>query len=286
MEDKDVKVNNYKNLIQWFPGHMAKAMKEIRENANLCDVFIVVLDARCPISSYNEDFDSIATQKPRLFIITKSDLMDISKKAAINARFKNEHLLWLDLRKKSSKNAILTKIKQIMKPKIEKNKQKGMLITRMKSFVVGIPNCGKSTLINLVSEKASLKVANYPGVTRAKKWVVNGEYLFMDTPGILLPKFEDQEVAIKLLTIGSIKLENFPIDFMATQMWKLLSKYYPNKLEEIGMKPSFDDNEIYGLFFEYANKFKILKNEGKEDIKKAQLQFINYCKNLTGVTYD
>ncbi|WLP85851.1 ribosome biogenesis GTPase YlqF [Mycoplasma seminis] len=278
--------NKYQNLIQWYPGHMAKAMKDIRENANLADLFIVVLDARCPISSYNEDFDKVAPQKPRLFIITKSDLMDKNKKPLIEKRFKGENLLWLDLRKQSSKKVILNKIKSIMKEKIERNKAKGMLITRIKSFVVGVPNCGKSTLINLVSDKKTLKVANYPGVTREKKWVVNGEYLFLDTPGILLPKFDDQENAIKLLVTGAIKLENFPLEFCATKIYALISKYYPEKIQALGLQPSENDVDIYAQFHNYANLNKVFKEKGKVDLTRAYTLFINWAKNLNDVTYD
>lgn len=283
---KDKISDNYNFVIQWFPGHMAKAMKEIKESANLADLFIVVLDARCPISSYNEDFDQISPQKPRLFIITKSDLMDKSKKDKITNRFKNEKVLWLDLRKKSSKQVILNEIRNIMKDKIARDKAKGLLKSRLKSFVVGVPNCGKSTLINLVSEKASLKVANYPGVTRQKQWVVNGEYLFMDTPGILLPKFEDQEAAVKLVTIGSIKLENFSLETIAFKIYQLLSKYYPEKIKSLGLEPSEDNTSTYGQLIEYAFKQSLLVSKGQPDLIKAYTQFINWAKNLSGVTYD
>ncbi|MFV8475174.1 ribosome biogenesis GTPase YlqF [Mycoplasma sp. Z663] len=278
--------NKYQNLIQWYPGHMAKAMKDLRENANLADLFIVVLDARCPISSYNEDFDKIAPQKPRLFIITKSDLMDKSKKDKIQARFKGENLLWLDLRNQSSKKVILNKIQSIMKEKIARNRAKGMLITRIKSFVVGVPNCGKSTLINLVSDKKTLKVANYPGVTREKKWVVNGEFLFLDTPGILLPKFDNQENAIKLLVTGAIKLENFPQEFCATKIYALISGYYPEKIQALGLAPSQNDVEIYAQFHQYAALNNIFKDGGKVDLTRAYTLFINWARNLNDVTYD
>ncbi|MFV8483650.1 ribosome biogenesis GTPase YlqF [Mycoplasma sp. Z473B] len=278
--------NKYQNLIQWYPGHMAKAMKDLKENANLADLFIVVLDARCPISSYNEDFDKIAPQKPRLFIITKSDLMDKTKKNKIQARFKGENLLWLDLRNQSSKKVILNKIQSIMKEKIARNRAKGMLITRIKSFVVGVPNCGKSTLINLVSDKKTLKVANYPGVTREKKWVVNGEFLFLDTPGILLPKFDNQENAIKLLATGAIKLENFPQEFCATKIYALISDYYPEKIEALGLIPSQNDVEIYAQFHQYAILNNIFKDGGKVDLIRAYTLFINWAKNLNDVTYD
>lgn len=195
-------------------------------------------------------------------------------------------MLWLDLRKGSSKKIILNKIKEMSKERIKRNQAKGMIQTKIKSFVVGVPNCGKSTLINLVSEKASLKVANFPGVTREKKWVVNGEFLFLDTPGILLPKFTDQEPAIKLLAIGAIKVENFPTEFVAIQIWKLMSKYYPEKIQALEMKPSDDEIEIYGLFRDYANKFKFFKEQGKLDVDKAQKHFIQWVKNMKGVTFD
>ncbi|WP_322961920.1 ribosome biogenesis GTPase YlqF [Mycoplasmopsis cynos] len=274
------------NLVQWYPGHMAKGIREIKDISNLADIFIVVLDARCPISSYNEDFDLIAPHKPRLFIITKSDLMDQKKRDLISSRFKGENLLWLDLRNTSSRKMILSKLKEMSQERILKNKAKGMIQTKIKSFVVGVPNCGKSTLINLVSNKATLKVANFPGVTREKKWVVNGEYLFLDTPGILLPKFNDQEPAIKLLAVGSIKAENFPVEFVACKIYELVSKYYPEKLIKLGLKPSNDEIEIYSLFREYAEIFKFFKDQGKLDIIKAQRHFIQWVKNLKGVTFD
>nr|WP_318027704.1 GTPase [Mycoplasmopsis bovis] len=144
------------------------------------------------LAAYNEDFDSISPSKPRLFIITKSDLMDVSKKATIEKRFGSSMLLWLDLRNPKSKNIIINKLKKITESKVAKDKQKGLINSRIKAFVMGIPNAGKSTLINLVSNKKSLQVANYPGVTRAKKWVTVDNFFFMDTPGILLPKLTDQ----------------------------------------------------------------------------------------------
>ncbi|TDV24303.1 ribosome biogenesis GTPase A [Mycoplasmopsis mustelae] len=278
--------DNYQNLIQWFPGHMAKGFKELKTNAQLADIIIVVLDARCPISSYNEDFDQVAPLKPRLFIVSKSDLMDTSKKTAIAKRFGNSEILWLDLRKANIKNIILKKLKEMSAERIAKNKAKGIISTKIKSFVVGVPNCGKSTLINLLSQKANLKVANYPGVTRQQQWVINKEFLFLDTPGILLPKFDDQEVAIKLLMIGSIKSDIYALEYVCTKIWILLSKYYPQKLQEIKMTPDFDETSIYGHFYEYAQEFNFYKHKGKLDIQKAFKHFLQWVKNLKGVTYD
>ncbi|WP_322910872.1 ribosome biogenesis GTPase YlqF [Mycoplasmopsis felis] len=277
---------DYDQLINWYPGHMAKGFREIKEISNLADIFIVVLDARCPISSYNEDFDQIAPNKQRLFIITKSDLMDVNKKEMITKRFYGSEILWLDLRKQSAKKIILSKLKQMSLQRIKKDLSKGIIQTKIKSFVVGIPNCGKSTLINLVSEKSNLKVANFPGVTREKKWVVNKEFLFLDTPGILLPKFTDQEIAIKLLSIGSIKLENFPPEFVATKIYALISKYYPNLLINLDLKPEFEDVLIYNQLYNYAQKYNFYKEKGKIDLIKAYNHFIQWVKNLKGITFD
>ncbi|WP_322875702.1 ribosome biogenesis GTPase YlqF [Mycoplasmopsis felis] len=277
---------DYDQLINWYPGHMAKGFREIKEISNLADIFIVVLDARCPISSYNEDFDQIAPNKQRLFIITKSDLMDVNKKEMITKRFYGSEILWLDLRKQSAKKIILSKLKQMSLQRIKKDLSKGIIQTKIKSFVVGIPNCGKSTLINLVSEKSNLKVANFPGVTREKKWVVNKEFLFLDTPGILLPKFTDQEIAIKLLAIGSIKLENFPPEFVATKIYALISKYYPNLLINLDLKPEFEDVLIYNQLYNYAQKYNFYKEKGKLDLIKAYNHFIQWVKNLKGITFD
>ncbi|BBU47365.1 ribosome biogenesis GTPase YlqF [Mycoplasmopsis felis] len=277
---------DYDQLINWYPGHMAKGFREIKEISNLADIFIVVLDARCPISSYNEDFDQIAPNKQRLFIITKSDLMDVNKKEMITKRFYGSEILWLDLRKQSAKKIILSKLKQMSLQRIKKDLSKGIIQTKIKSFVVGIPNCGKSTLINLISEKPNLKVANFPGVTREKKWVVNKEFLFLDTPGILLPKFTDQEIAIKLLAIGSIKLENFPPEFVATKIYALISKYYPNLLINLDLKPEFEDVLIYNQLYNYAQKYNFYKEKGKIDLIKAYNHFIQWVKNLKGITFD
>lgn len=282
--------NNEQTLINWYPGHMAKAMREIKENATLADIFLIVLDARIPISSYNEDFDNIAPQKPRLFVITKSDLMDKSKKEKIQKRFQNEKLLWLDLRQPKSRNQILNQLKILSQAKIKKDKEKGFLTSNIKVFVLGVPNAGKSTLINLMSQKKSLKVANYPGVTRVKKWVISDNFYFMDTPGILLPKHEDQSAAIKLAMIGSIETNIFPQRFLAENFLKVIVKYYPNKIKEefnidIEAKDDLSETEAYNLVAQIANN-KNFKVDKKIDFDRTYKYILNWIKNLKNVTFD
>ncbi|WP_027120560.1 ribosome biogenesis GTPase YlqF [Mycoplasmopsis lipofaciens] len=282
--------DNEKTLINWYPGHMAKGFREIKQNATLADVFIIVLDARCPISSYNEDFDSVAPQKPRLFVVTKSDLMDRNKKDLIQKRFQNEKMLWLDLRQSKSRKLILQEIKKMTKEKVMRDKEKGFISSKIKIFVLGIPNAGKSTLINLMSQKKSLKVANYPGVTRVKKWVNIDNFFFMDTPGILIPKLTDQNAATKLAMIGSIETKIFPLSFLANSFYKMIVQYYPEKIEnyykiKINKFTDITDSDIYTFFTEVANTMG-LKYNIKNDLDKVYLHFINFVKNLKGITYD
>ncbi|UUM19360.1 ribosome biogenesis GTPase YlqF [Mycoplasma sp. 1018B] len=276
-------------LINWYPGHMAKAMKEIKEISNLVDLMIIILDARCPISSYNEDFDKIASNKKRLFIITKSDLMDTNKKELIKKRFQNETLLWLDLRNNKHKNTIINSINKMTKEKKLKDINKGFILSKIRVFVLGIPNAGKSTLINLISNKKTLKVANYPGVTRVKKWVSVNNMYFLDTPGILLPKFENQEAAIKLLMIGSIESKIFPNSFLAFNFLKILVKFYPEKVfnywNEIIENKEIDDIDCHNFFSNVARK-KNYKINNKLNLEKVYKEFIIWTKNLKGVTYD
>ncbi|WP_331838391.1 ribosome biogenesis GTPase YlqF [Mycoplasmopsis agalactiae] len=277
-------------LINWYPGHMAKGMREIKENALLADVFIIVLDARCPISSYNEDFDSISPNKPRLFIVTKSDLMDVSKKSAIEKRFGSSMILWLDLRNPKSKNIIINKLKKITADKVAKDKAKGLINSRIKAFVMGIPNAGKSTLINLLSSKKSLQVANYPGVTRAKKWVVVDNFFFMDTPGILLPKLTNQYAATKLAMIGSIETSIFPQKFIFTNFLKVMADYYPQLLKnEFNLSDeklnNLDEVKTYNILTKIAVLKGYTKNN-KHDFNKVYSHFINWVRNLKGVTFD
>ncbi|MBZ4218372.1 ribosome biogenesis GTPase YlqF [Mycoplasma tauri] len=285
-----LKNNKDTQLINWYPGHMAKAMKEIKQNAVLADIFIIVLDARCPISSYNEDFDQIAPQKPRLFIITKSDLMDLSKKQLIEKRFGNSNLLWLDLRKTNNRKIILNKIKKLSASKVERDKAKGLINSKIKTFVLGIPNAGKSTLINLMLNKKSLKVANFPGVTREKKWTFVDNFFFMDTPGILLPKLNDQYAATKLAMIGSIETKIFEPKMLFSNFLSVMVDYYPEKISQefnidIEYLQNLDDAKIYNILTKIAD-LKGFKKKNKPDFDRTYTFFINWIKNLKNVTFD
>ena len=267
---------------------MAKAFKQIQEKAVVADLFIVVLDARAPISTYNEDFDTIAPNKPRLFVITKTDLADPQKVDAIMAKFNHEAdgAIAVNLKQKSSYKKVVKAAEKLLEPKRAKDLKKGILKPRLRAIVIGVPNSGKSTLINTLAKEAKTKVGNRPGVTKGQQWVNAGEIQLLDTPGILWPKFEDELVGVKLAVIGSIKVEIIPKQELFFAGFKLLSKYYPSKIEDLGLTPTQEESEIYTQIYALAEKKNFLLKEGKPNSDKAITFFINYLRDLKGVTYD
>lgn len=267
---------------------MAKAFKQVQEKSVVADLFIVVLDARAPISTYNEDFDTIAPNKPRLFVITKTDLADPKKVETIMNKFNHEAdgAIAVNLKKGSSYKKIIKQAERLLAPKREKDLKKGILKPRLRAIVIGVPNSGKSTLINTLAKENKAKVGNRPGVTRGQQWINAGEIQLLDTPGILWPKFEDELVGVKLAIIGSIKVEILPKQELSYAGYKLLSKYYPDKIEYLNLIPSDDEQVIYSQIIKLAEIKRFLLKEGKPDTDKAMVWFINYLRDLQGVTYD
>ncbi len=267
---------------------MAKALKQINDKQSLADLFIVVLDARAPLSSYNEEFDKIAPHKPRLFVITKVDLSDTTKLDAIKAKFNNDRngILLVDLKKKSSQKKIIKESERLLLDKKQRDMKKGLLKPRQRAIVVGVPNSGKSTLINLVSNSSKAKVGNMPGVTKGQQWIKAGNIQLLDTPGILWPKFDDEFTGVKLAIIGSIKTSIIPQMELFNAGYKLLTEYYPKKIEALGLEPSKDENVIYNNLLTLCETKKWMLKDGKANIAKAQLYFTHYLRDLKGVTYD
>lgn len=223
--------------IQWFPGHMAKAKRQAIEKMSLVDVVVELLDARIPYSSRNPMIDEIVGQKPRLIVLNKIDLADDKKTGEWVKYFKNlgHHVLTIQAKDGKGLKQIQDKLKEIMSEKLERLRAKGLKNRPIRLMILGIPNVGKSTLINRFVKKNKAETGNKPGVTKGQQWLKLGsEFELLDTPGILWPKFEDQEIGKKLALTGAIKdtivnqetVALFTIDFFARYYTDVFKKAF------------------------------------------------------------
>jgi len=219
--------------IQWYPGHMTKALRQMKDEMKLIDLVIELLDARVPLSSRNPDIDKLAAGKSRIVILNKSDLADKNIQKAWYEYFEKQNIICIQLDSRSNKgmNVLKEKCREACKEKIERDLKRGIKNRPVRAMVVGIPNVGKSTFINSFAGKASAKTGNKPGVTKGEQWIrIDKQLELLDTPGILWPKFEDQQVGMNLALIGSINDEILSRDEMAQYLIDFLNTNYPNAL--------------------------------------------------------
>ena len=266
---------------------MAKAIKEIKSIQKIIDLFVVTLDARAPLSTYNPSLERIAPQKPRLFIITKIDLGDQKKYDYIRSQLESEEskVLFLNLKNHNSRKAVSSAITEILGPKIKRDKERGLLRSRLKVMVIGVPNSGKSTLINLLNKKKKANVKNEPGVTRSQQWFNVGEFNVMDTPGVLWPKLDNQKIATKLAIIGSIKFDILPKKDVFTNAYRLISKYYPDKIIALGLEPQKKESEIFNELIKYCRKNNYMNNNKIIEQKGIDI-FIKNVVKMNSITLD
>jgi ribosome biogenesis GTPase A len=222
--------------IQWFPGHMAKARREVTEKLKLIDIVFEIVDSRIPNSSRNPMIDEIIQHKPRIILLNKEDMADPSKTKQWIEHFKQQGMPAIPINSQtgSGLNAITKEAKILLEDKFNKMRAKGILRPRaIRAMVVGIPNSGKSTLINRLAGKNIAKTGNTPGVTRSQQWIkVGKEMELLDTPGILWPKFEDQIVGYNLALTGAIKDTILNLQDIAVFALRFLAANYPERLEE------------------------------------------------------
>ena len=217
----------------WYPGHMTKAVRQMKEDIKLIDLVIELLDARIPLSSRNPDIDDLGKNKARLVLLNKSDLADETDNNKWIQYFKDKGIIALKINSKNKQGIkeINNAVQIACKEKIERDKKRGIINRPVRAMVVGIPNVGKSTFINAYAGRAAAKTGNKPGVTKGKQWIrLNKSVELLDTPGILWPKFEDQTVGLRLALIGSIKDEILNIDELSLELISYLKENYAGTL--------------------------------------------------------
>ena len=221
--------------IQWYPGHMTKARRMMQENMKLIDLIIELVDARAPFSSRNPDIDDLGKGKARLILLNKADLASERASDAWAAYFREKgcFVVKLDSRSKNGMKEVQTVIQEACKEKTERDRKRGILNRPVRAMVVGIPNVGKSTFINSFAGRACAKNGNKPSVTKGAQWIrLNRQVELLDTPGILWPKFDDQQVGLRLAMLGSVNDEILNLEELAVELGEFLLEHFPAALEE------------------------------------------------------
>ena len=221
--------------IQWFPGHMSKARRQVQENLKFVDFVTVLVDARLPLSSQNPMLTKIVGEKPKLMILNKVDLADPVATKEWQDYFESQGIKTLEINSKeqSTVKKVTDAAKSLMADKIARQKERGIQIETLRTMIIGIPNAGKSTLMNRLAGKKIAVVGNKPGVTKGQQWLkTNKDLEILDTPGILWPKFEDEEVALKLALTGAIKDQLLPMDEVTIFGLNYFKEHYPAVLQE------------------------------------------------------
>nr|WP_263313511.1 ribosome biogenesis GTPase YlqF [Mammaliicoccus sp. Marseille-Q6498] len=268
--------------IQWFPGHMAKARREVTEQLKMVDVVFELVDARIPLSSRNPMIDEIVTQKPRVVILNKKDMSKQSETDKWMQYFKNQGFFPVQIDSKHGKHLgeLMKAAQAATKEKFEREKNKGLRPRAIRAMIVGIPNVGKSTLINKLAKKSIAKTGNTPGVTKKQQWIKVGKELeLLDTPGILWPKFEDQTIGKKLSLTGAIKDSIVHLDEVAIYGLNFLLKNDPAKLEQFYQIELEEDGEVVDLFDQIGKRRGMLKRGNEVDYESVTELIIRDLRN-------
>lgn len=221
--------------IQWFPGHMSKARRQVQENLKHVDFVTILVDARLPLSSQNPMLTKIVGDKPKLLILNKADLADSNRTKEWRSYFENQGIktLAINSKEQSTVKLVTNLAKSLMADKIQRLRERGIQKETLRTMIIGIPNAGKSTLMNRLAGKKIAVVGNKPGVTKGQQWLKSNKDLeILDTPGILWPKFEDELVGLKLALTGAIKDQLLPMDEVTIFGLNYFKTYYPERLEE------------------------------------------------------
>ncbi|WP_017471867.1 ribosome biogenesis GTPase YlqF [Amphibacillus jilinensis] len=221
--------------IQWFPGHMAKAKREVQEKLKLVDFVIELVDARAPQASQNPMLHQVLQQKPKMQVLMKKDLADasITKAWLLEIKGKGNQAIAVDVQKKEDIQQVIEVAREMIVDKMMRLQKKGVRPRPGRAMIIGIPNVGKSTLINRLAHKKITKTGDRPGVTTAQQWIkVKKDFELLDTPGILWPKFEDEAVGYRLAALGTIKDQLLSLEDIANYLLQHMSRFYPELLNE------------------------------------------------------
>ncbi|MBB5178919.1 ribosome biogenesis GTPase A [Planomicrobium koreense] len=276
--------------IQWFPGHMAKARREVTEKLKLVDIIFELVDARLPLSSRNPMIDQVIQHKPRLIILNKMDMADETETKKWIRYFEGQGTRAVAINSLEGRGlqAVTKASKEILEDKWSRMIAKGIKPRAIRAMIVGIPNVGKSTLINRLSKKSLAKTGNMPGVTKAQQWIkVGKEIELLDTPGILWPKFEDQEIGFKLAVTGAIKDSVIQMQELAIYALKFLEQRYPERLKERYGIDGVDD-EIVNTFDAIGKRRSFVSPDGEVDYEMTAEAIVRDIRNqyLGRVTFD
>ena len=289
--NENQKETQNKTNINWYPGHMAKTKRQIKERIDLVDVVVHVVDSRIPRSSFINDINEFTKNKEKILVFSKYDLCDKEETLKWKNYYENlgYTVILSELNDNKVKNKIIDAVNLLMEKVNLKREKNGLLPKKAKVMVVGVSNVGKSTLINKLVNKKVQTVGNMPGVTKSINMIkINDKIDLIDTPGVLWPKFESEEIAFKLASMTIIKEEVLPLDEVCIYILETLNKYYKEILKSTFGLDNFDINEVYEVY-EIIGKFKNFPKVGGEpDFDRINLFIINSIKNgtLKGITFD
>ena len=277
-----------KSVINWYPGHMAKTKREIKEHIDLIDIVYEVIDARIPKTSKNKDVDELIKNKPRILVMTKYDLCDVEKTKKWKKYYEElgYHVVLLDLLQTPNLEQIYQVTNEISQTLNEKRASKGLKQRKTRALILGIPNVGKSTLINRLVKKRVTNVGNKPGITKKLEWIrINNDLELLDTPGILWPRFDNQNIALNLASMTAIKEEILDIEEVAIHIIKTMLKLYPDQIIE--RYNLIETKDIVEILDQIGKKTGSIKN-GETDYEKVYTTILKDLREgyLGKVTFD
>lgn len=270
--------------IQWYPGHMTKTRRRLEEDLRLVDAVCEIVDARIPASSRNPDIDAICGDKPRMVILNRIDMADarMTDIWAANLRSRGFAVVRTDCKNRRGLDKFLPAVRELLADKLRRYAEKGFVNKPLKLMVVGIPNVGKSSFINQIAGRKGAKAENRPGVTRGTQWVtVDRGLLLLDTPGILWPKFDDEEVGRRLAYTGAVKDDVLDCETLAANLMRMLWQCYPDALRERYKLDSAEDGSGFALLESAAKKRSFLLSGGVADTERMArvlLEEFRSCK--------